>query len=163
MSAYLTAVLACAAVTALANLLAPESDKLGKYIKYISGLTALCVIASPLLSLKDQSFSLPEPNTAETGATETGGYGYDMEEAVLKEAERMLGEEIKSCFLTELGIKAEDADVKVELDGGDPANVKVRSVTVTLRRSAVWQDGNEIERIVKRTLGKETEVKTVYE
>ncbi len=48
MSTYMAAVLVCAAVTALTELLSPDNESIRKYIKYISGLTALSVIVAPI-------------------------------------------------------------------------------------------------------------------
>lgn len=160
MSAYMAAVLVCAAVTALTELLSPDNESIRKYIKYISGLTALSVIVAPLFSAIQSPTVLPDFIPDTYAATD---YEYSMDEAIISEAERSLAVSVKTSLIGEFGMNGEDIDVLVSLSREDSADVRLISVAVTLRHSAAWTDTAAAERFIKQNYGKDTEVKIIYE
>lgn len=162
MNAYMAAVLACAAATALTSLLAPDNERLRGYIKYISGLVSLSVAAAPLLSLLGSSPTLPEFEFSETGTADTE-FEYKMNEAIIAETERILSEELKDAVIAEYDIADGEIAVDVALSREDIGSIDILSVTVELSHTAVWKDAAGIERLIKQRCGENTEVNIVYE
>lgn len=161
MSAYMSAVLACAAVTALANILVPDDGATSKYIKYISGLVTLSVIVMPILSALRYPVSFPElPGGAIDGA-ET--HGYDYREIVIAETERTLSETVKNDLMRHLSIAEKDIAVNVTLDRENYGDIRIKFVTVTLTGYGAWTDTEEITLYIKENYDKKAEVEIRYE
>ena len=160
MSGYMTAVLTCAAVTALARILAPTDETTAKYIKYISGLVSLSVIAMPVLSALRSPVTFPEIAGEITAAD---GYDYDINEAIITEAERSVAVTIKAELRERFRIMKDDIAVSVKLDREDPENLRLCSVTVTLTGYGAWTDTEEIEKYIKENYDKNAEVEIRYE
>ncbi len=160
MSAYMTSVLACAAVTALCAIMSPEDGTTGKYIKYISGIVSLSVIVSPLLSALRSPPALPDIPDAETYA---GYETYDIFAELLKKAEGDVAETIKHDAARTFGLKEDDISVTVSLSGEDMSDVRISYIAVSLTGDAVWTDAAELERYIKENYDKEAEVGVFYE
>ena len=147
MSAYMTAVIVCASVTALVGIIMPGDGATARYIKYISGLVMLCVIASPLFELLGEgTLRLPDID-----AFETYTYEFDIRESIIERTESSLSvtlaDDIADAFMIDRG----DIDASVMLDAGSYDDVKIASVTVTLRGRAVWTDAFALTEYIKNT------------
>lgn len=160
MSAYLSAVLACAAVTALTRILAPTDEKTAKYIKYISGLVSLSIIVAPVISALRSPVSFPEISGQITISDE---YEYDMNEAIITEAERSVSATIAAGVKERFRIAEDDISVSATLDRDDPENLQITLVTVTLTGYGAWTDTEEIAKYIKENYDKNTEVEIRYE
>lgn len=161
MSAYMSAVLACAAVTALANILTPTDGATSKYIKYISGLVSLSVIITPLLSALRSPVPFPEISGDVSG--DLSSYEYDIDSVIIADAEHTLSETIKDDLSGAFRIRDEDISVTVELDREDQGDIRIKSVTVTLTGYGSWADTESITEYIKDNFEKEAKVEIRYE
>lgn len=161
MSAYMTGVLVCAAVTALAGIMIPNDGETGKYIKYISGLVSLSVIATPVLSVLRSPVSFHDFPDAATG--EADGFLYDMDDAIISETERTLAKTIRNGLVTSFGVDGDEVTVTVELSRDDKMDIRILSVTVILTGYSAWTDTRAIERYITEYYDKDAEVEIRYE
>ena len=161
MSAYMSAVLACAAVTALANILTPADGATSKYIKYISGLVSLSVIMTPLLTALRSPVPFPEISGDVSG--DMSSYEYDIDAVIIAEAERTLSETIKNDLSKTFRIRSEDIAVTVGLDRADHGDIRIESVTITLTGYGSWADTASIAEHIKDNFEKDAKVEIRYE
>ena len=139
MSAYMTAVIVCASVTAIAGIVMPSDGASSKYIKYISGLVTLCVMAAPLFELFDgDKIELP------VFSIETEQYEFDIRESIIERAEASLSVTVADDIAAVFNLEGSSVDAFVTLDSSDFDDVKIASVTVTLRGGAVWTDAESL-------------------
>ena len=160
MSAYMSAVLVCAAVTALCAIMAPDNDSISRYIKYISGLVSLAVLLTPLVGVIQSPVPLPQFNF---GTETVGEYDTSIDEAIISEAERSVSKSMRSTLSDYFNINEDDITVDAVLSRDDPADVRLLTATVTLRHRASWTDAGAVESYIKQNYGKDTEVKFIYE
>ena len=156
MSAYMTAVIVCASVTALAGIIMPSDSTSSKYIKYISGLVTLCVMATPLFELFDGGkIELPD------FSIETNQYEFDIRESIIERAESSLSASVVDDIAAAFNIARGSIDASVALDSSDFDDVKIASVTVTLRGGAVWTDAESLTEYIVESY--DCEVNISYE
>lgn len=156
MSAYMTAVIVCASVTAIAGIVMPSDGASSKYIKYISGLVTLCVMAAPLFEIFDGGkIELPD------FSIETEQYEFDIRESIIERAETSLSASVADDIAAAFNIERENIDASVTLDSSDFDDVKIASVTVTLRGGAVWTDAESLTEYISDTY--DCEVNISYE
>lgn len=156
MSAYMTAVIVCASVTALAGIIMPGDGASSKYIKYISGLVTLCVMATPLFELFDRGkIEFPELSV------EAEQYEFDIRESIIKRAEASLSTTVSDDIAAAFNIARGSVDACVTLDSSDFDDVKIASVTVTLRGGAVWTDAESLTEYIRSSY--DCEVNISYE
>ncbi len=156
MSAYMTAVIVCASVTALAGIVMPSDGASSKYIKYISGLVTLCVMATPLFELFDRGkIELPELSV------ETEQYEFDIRENIIKRVEASISASVADDISAVFNLERSSVDASATLDSSDFDDVKIASVTVTLRGGAVWTDAESLTEYIIGTY--DCEVNISYE
>lgn len=161
MSAYMISVLTCAAVTALVRIMLPNDESTGKYVKYISGLVSLSVIAAPVFDFFRTPTEFPDI-TFGVDSAETA-YGFDFSEKVKSEAERTVAEEIKAGIRCKFGVGADEIDVSVKIDAEIIADMKIEKITVTLTGYGAWSDPDAIRGFISETYDKNAEVEIRYE
>ena len=155
MSAYMSAVIAVAAVTALVGMISPGDGAVKRYIKYISGLVMLSVIATPLIDALTSPIELPE--FSQSGGIET--YEYNIREEIIKRAEQSLSDTVKDDLIRVFRINNDDIAVIVSLDSTDFDNIKIDSVTVTLRSYGAWTDTESIENYISENYDCEAQIR----
>ena len=156
MSGYMTAVIVCASVTALAGIVMPSDGASSKYIKYISGLVTLCVMATPLFELFDRGkIELPELSV------ETEQYEFDIRENIIKRVEASISASVADDISAVFNLERSSVDASATLDSSDFDDVKIASVTVTLRGGAVWIDAESLAEYISSSY--DCEVNISYE
>ncbi len=156
MREYLISVMAIFAVSALVSLLVPEGARSKRYMRLAVGAVALITVAEPLMSDMSVSGNLSLPRL-ETETADADAYL----SAVIENTERTLEAELQDELFSVWRLSEEYADADVRLDVTDPADVKFKSVTVTLKSYGAWADADGIRLYFEEKLG--TEVNVVYE
>ena len=150
MKEYLLSLFAASLVIALVGILSPNGS--GGYLKLISALFFLCVLAAPLPKLLD---SLPDLMGEITGATEKE----ELEEDYRQQANAALEGASKTYFaqtLTELleqQFSIPSGEVRCTVLWEDAEELRPKQVTVILSGSAIWKNPDHIEQAVEELLG----------
>ncbi len=160
MSAYMRAVLVCAAVTSIASILTPEDRPTSKYIKYISGLISLSVIISPLTSFLKSPITMPEHDMGEISG---GEYEYDFNGTVLSNAEKIVAETIKRDMSADFRFTEENTDVKVELTKIASGDIRIKRVIIILTGYGSWYSKDQIREYINEKYDVDAEVEIRYE
>lgn len=147
MKAYFASVMTAAIITAITSLISTDEAKTGKYVRHISSLMMLLVIASPLGSSADDiskiwesfEFALDSETVSDT----------DYREHIISEAASLIEEDIISELAFRYRISQQHASVTVTLDADDYTDVKVKSIRITLTSYGAWADKGAVERYFK--------------
>lgn len=149
MKAYLLSLLGTAFATALVNLLCPDRSQ--RYMKFMTSMLFLCVLASPLPQilhaaeeLVSNGDSLFDPPSTEQSPSRND---------YLDEASKTyFVQHLTHLLETELQIPAGEVRCAVLWEEEDGIATPVR-VTVILSGSSIWKDPNRIEATVSALLG----------
>ena len=150
MKTYLLSLFAASLVIALVSILAPSNAT--KYIKLISSLFFLCILAAPLPKLLD---TLPDFFYEVTGDQEKD----QMDESYQEKADQLLEGASKTYvaqMLTELleqRFSIPTGEVRCVIQWEESEKAKPQKVTVILSGSAIWKNPETIEKTVTELLG----------
>jgi len=132
----ISSIVVAVGIVVLASLLSPEG-KQKKWVNFVLGVVAFSVLATPLLSVGDLSFSLPDTFPDQTTEGNAMDYLLSMSEIEIKKT-------LSDVFAIE------QSHIHVDIDG----DKKQLSVTFLCE---VEETG--VRRYLKKTVGEEWEVK----
>lgn len=134
MKEWLLSVCAVTIVTSLSVFILPEG-KIGNYIKSIFAFITVLVIISPVVKLKDVSFSFDNYKNTEIGV-QTGYLEYFNQK--LNEGNK----EVCKKIILESGLEYEDVNINYVVD--DSNEYSIKNVKIILSNSVIKEDGSHI-------------------
>ena len=153
MKAYLISLLGAAFLAAMIGILTPEGSNggIGKYVRLLSVLTIVCVIALPLpraiADLRGRLTDLTDPSSNEKNAFDARS------ETLLDHASRAYFASSLTAHLVErFSLRSDEITCAIrwkEVDG----EALPESITLILSGSARWHDPHELETYVTDLLG----------
>lgn len=157
MKEYVLTLIGSALICSLTSMIAPEG-KLGKYIAFAGTLCILCVSISPIYSFISDILGAEADDLAEyifgeyDRSDEDEGLLDVYEENLMYMGADNMSQGLKSMLCRDMGIKADDIEVYVELIETEEKFIP-KKVSVVLYKSAVFYDPREISEYVNSLLG----------
>ncbi len=136
MREYLISVMSAGIVTGIIKLLFSDksSESIGKYIRLLSSILMICVLAAPLGGIiKGLSEFKPEDYSIELPDFEKMSDEYDA--YIIENARRSLGDQLCSMIFERTGIKPDTCRIEFSVEKKEEKiNVKVSSVLIACDR-----------------------------
>ena len=150
----LSALGACVIIGYAENLV---SENLRSYVKFISGLFIVLLLASPALCVAADFMTRFEDFEVDAEIDQTDKYGAGYE-GIVGEFENSLCESVRDYISQRCEIDKKDIEVSVETDKSDISNIKIIKINIIIYQEF---DCGAISRMVEAHYGAETE--TVYQ
>jgi len=123
MNRYIMGVISVSAAAMIVNMLAPDSGNIKKYVQYITSLTLVIAILSPLQSMKNIDFGGFEFSN-HTEILDTAPYG------LIESSEKYICSQLKGIICDEFGLEKESFDLSLRLDISDIENIEIIGVDI---------------------------------
>lgn len=155
MQEYIRAILALASVSLLATLLFPDgAQKNKRAFELALSVIALSIIARPLTTLSEFSFSVKAPEIGDVSDIIA-----DAEGATLAAVGEAVGEGIALDIVSRFALPEGSVRARVSLDVTD-GEMTVAALSLTLSREALYADHIAIRDYARKTYIQNCEVKT---
>ena len=153
MGRYVTEIICAAVAAGVVGLLVPDDENgVGRYVRYLSYLMIVIVVASPFNIVREIVSSIP-PGPAEQGTVTVSGDTDEYGKLIMKRTAENISERVISVCRDRFGVDGDRIRVHVILDDGDRQSITIDEIQIFLGvRVDSYKDGR-IERYFRDELG----------